>query len=169
MNANTERNENTGLRQGRVVVGVDGSASSLGALRWAALYADMTGARLEAVSAWEVPSSYLWTALPVDAYDRGEATEIALTKSVDDTFGPRRPDGLALIVREGSAANVLIDASTGADLLVVGCRGLGEFKSLLLGSVSARVAEHAHCPVLVMHGDPHEKAPTTETTAAHVD
>jgi len=138
-------------------------------LRWAALYADMTGARLEAVSAWEVPSSYLWTALPVDAYDRGEAIEIALTKSVDDTFGPRRPDGLALIVREGSAANVLIDASTGADLLVVGCRGLGEFKSLLLGSVSARVAEHAHCPVLVMHGDPHEKAPTTETTAAHVD
>lgn len=164
MDSTTDHDPVPGLHQGRIVVGVDGSESSLGALRWAAAYADMAGARLEAISAWEVPSSYLWTALPMDAYDGGEATEKALTKGVDDTFGSHRPDGMALIVREGSAANVLIDASVGADLLVVGSRGLGGFRSLLLGSVSARVAEHAHCPVLVMHGDPHAMPKATEPT-----
>ena len=153
MNTSSATSDTTRLAEHRVVVGVDGSSSSVNALRWAARYAEMTGAQLEVISAWDVPSSYLWTALPMDAYDGGQATDIALTKTIDDTFASKRPDGLALIVRQGSAANVLIDASVGAELLVVGCRGLGGFRSLLIGSVSARVAEHAHCPVLVVHGD----------------
>jgi nucleotide-binding universal stress UspA family protein len=166
MDSTTTRTETPASRQARVVVGVDGSASSLGALRWAARYAQTIGARLEAISAWEVPSSYTWTALPMDAYDGGEATERALRKSVDDAFGEHRPAGMALTVREGGAANVLLEASVGADLVVVGCRGLGGFKSLLIGSVSARVAEHAHCPVLVMHSESLESAPTSRPAAA---
>jgi nucleotide-binding universal stress UspA family protein len=50
------------------------------------------------------------------------------------------------------AAKVLIDASQGATMLVVGSRGHGGFAGLLLGSVSANVAEHASCPVLIIHG-----------------
>ena len=57
------------------------------------------------------------------------------------------------LVNEGGAAGVLLDASQGAIMLVVGSRGHGGFTGLLLGSVSANVAEHATCPVLVIHGD----------------
>jgi nucleotide-binding universal stress UspA family protein len=67
-------------------------------------------------------------------------------------FGGRRPPGLRTDVREGNAARVLLEASEGARMLVVGSRGHGGFAGLLLGSVSAACAEHASCPVLVLHG-----------------
>jgi hypothetical protein len=58
-----------------------------------------------------------------------------------------------LVVREGNPAHVLLESSAGAMMLVVGSRGRGGFAGLILGSVSAAVAEHASCPVLVVHGD----------------
>jgi nucleotide-binding universal stress UspA family protein len=60
---------------------------------------------------------------------------------------------LRRLVSEGGAAKVLLDTSQGAIMTVVGSRGHGGFAGLLLGSVSANVAEHASCPVLVIHGD----------------
>jgi hypothetical protein len=62
------------------------------------------------------------------------------------------PQPVDLVVRQGGAAAVLIDQSRDADLLVVGSRGHGGFAGLILGSVSTACAEHAHCPVLVVHG-----------------
>jgi nucleotide-binding universal stress UspA family protein len=50
----------------------------------------------------------------------------------------------------GLPSEVLLDAAAGADMIVVGSRGAGGFKRLLLGSVSSQVSQHAHCPVVVI-------------------
>ena len=76
-----------------------------------------------------------------------------LTETVDQVFGSERPAGMVLTVVEGSAADALIQRSAGARMVVVGSRGHGGFTGMLLGSVSAACAEHAACPVLVVHGD----------------
>ncbi len=136
----------------RVVVGVDGSPQSAQALRWAANLAERMGAVIEAVAAWQTPASFGWSVFPYDwdpAADMGKV----LTGAVDEVFGPQRPDGMVLTVVEGNAAAVLVEASKSATLLIVGSRGHGGFAGLMLGSVSATVAEHAACPVLVVHGD----------------
>lgn len=136
----------------RVVVGVDGSDQSKQALRWAANFATSAGAGLDAVAAWEYPTSWGWSAVPL-GWSPGHDMEKALTETVDAVFGAQRPKDMRLDVREGNAAKVLLDESRDAIMLVVGSRGHGGFAGLLLGSVSANVAEHATCPVLVVHGD----------------
>jgi nucleotide-binding universal stress UspA family protein len=136
----------------RIVVGIDGSEASKNALRWAARLAGPLGARIDAVAAWEFTSMYGWSALP-PLYSPHPEIEKSLNQVVDEVFGPDRPADLRVKVLEGVAANTLLAAGEGALMLVVGSRGLGGFTGLLLGSVSAKVAEHAHCPVLVVHGD----------------
>jgi nucleotide-binding universal stress UspA family protein len=136
----------------RIVVGVDGSEQSKKALRWASHLAASTGAHLEATAAWEFPVSYGWVAVPI-SWNPEQDTEKVLTRTVDEVFGANRPIDMQLSVYKGNAAKVLIDASDGALMIIVGSRGHGGFAGLLLGSVSAAVAEHAHCPVLVVHGD----------------
>lgn len=135
----------------RIVVGVDGSLPSQQALRWAAQLAAMSGAHLEAVAAWDYPSMYGWA--PGPEWDPAADAEKGLTASVDEVFGASRPADMRLTVQEGYPAKVLLDASDGALMLIVGSRGHGGFAGILLGSVSASVAEHATCPVLVIHGD----------------
>jgi len=141
-----------GAGAGRIIVGVDGSRPSRQALRWGAHLAATFGAGLDAVTAWEFPSTYGFSAVPSD-WDPAQDMRIALDQTVQEVFGDRRPAGLRQLVTEGGAARVLLDASQGAIMLVVGSRGHGGFTGLLLGSVSANVAEHASCPVLVIHGD----------------
>ncbi len=89
--------------------------------------------------------------MPADWDPSGDAEKF-LAATVDEVFGAHRPQGLRLTVREGNAAKVLLEASGDARMLVVGSRGHGGFAGLLLGSVSAACAEHAICPVLVLHG-----------------
>lgn len=136
----------------RIVVGVDGSRHSEQALRWAAHFAAIFGAHLEVVSCWEYPTSYGWAAI---APDWSPSQDMA--KVLDDTmraaFGDQPPQGTQLLVLEGGAAKVLLEACAGAVMLVVGSRGHGGFAGLLLGSVSASVAEHSSCPVFIVHGD----------------
>jgi nucleotide-binding universal stress UspA family protein len=138
--------------EGRIVVGVDGSGHSLHALRWAAHFAAIFGARLDVVAAWEYPQSYGWAAIAPE-WDPGQDMAKVLEDAVRAVFGDQRPAGLQLQVREGGAAKVLLHACEGAVMLVVGSRGHGGFAGLLLGSVSANVAEHASCPVFIVHGD----------------
>jgi nucleotide-binding universal stress UspA family protein len=139
--------EKTGT--GRVVVGIDGSQASLDALAWAARQAGLTGARLEVLAAWEWPTSFGWAVpLPSD-FD----PEAEVQSSLDDAVGTVRAAYPALAVDarvvHGHPAPILVEASKGADLLVVGSRGHGEFVGMLIGSVSEYCTTNAHCPVLV--------------------
>jgi nucleotide-binding universal stress UspA family protein len=136
----------------RVVVGVDGSEPSKQALRWAARIAATNGARLQVLCTWAFPVSY-GAGPGTGDWNPQQDMEKCLTEAVDEVFGSERPAGLTMAVREGSTPKALIEASRGALMLVVGSRGHGGFTGLLLGSVSASVAEHATCPVLVVHGD----------------
>jgi nucleotide-binding universal stress UspA family protein len=133
-----------------VVVGVDGSEQSHQALRWAAKIADDFDARLDAVAAWQYPVPFGW-AMP--NWDPRTDMEKLLSNAVDTALGAQRPADMRLRVCEGNPAHVLLEESAGALMLVVGSRGHGGFAGLLLGSVSAALAEHASCPVLVVHGD----------------
>lgn len=138
-------------RSGTVVVGVDDSECSKLALRWGAYVAATMGAPLEAVAAWQHPQVFGgWVS--ATGFDPGAEAEKWLTAAIDEVFGENRPTTLSAVVREGRAAPVLLHSSENASMLVVGSRGHGGFVGLLLGSVSAAVAEHAKCPVLVVHG-----------------
>lgn len=136
-----------------VVVGVDGSESSRAALAWAATQARLIGAPLVCVSTWEWPATFgapigLPTSVDFEADARSE-----LTQCVDKVLGAGGRDDVVELVVEGHAPQVLEDESKAASLIVVGCRGHGEFTGMLLGSVSGYLATHAHCPVVIVRGD----------------
>ena len=139
-----------------IVVGVDGSQPSKHALRWAEFIASSTRSTIQVVAAWQPYTAasgmgYGSVAVPEDwAAESDTAKWVAET--VDEVFGARRPAGLQIISRQGVTAHVLLEASSDARMLVVGSRGHGGFAGLLLGSVSSACAEHAACPVLVIHG-----------------
>ena len=136
------------LGGGTIVVGVDGSDPSIEALRQAAAMARALGSTVTAVACWRYPPAYdNFVALE---WSPEKDAEQVLEESLSRAYGDHRPAGLRSVVRQGQPASVLIDESADADMLVVGSRGLGGFTGLLLGSVSAAVAAHAHCPVLVV-------------------
>lgn len=140
----------------RIVAGVDGSLSSMSALRWAIRQAGLTGAAVDAVIAWNYPAAaggYGWAPTGMEgSFDFRENAEKILASAITGTVDPRSDIPVLARAVEGIAAQVLIDASDGADLLVVGSRGHGGFTEALLGSVSQHCVHHAHCPVVVIRG-----------------
>jgi len=138
----------------RIVVGVDGSPGSEAALRWALKLAHETGARLEAVAAWELTYGWIdgyWPDIQRWSKEAAAAATELLEKAIA-AAAHDRPEGAETIrtVVEGPPAQVLLDRSKGADLLVVGSRGRGGFTGLLLGSVSQQCVHHARVPVAVV-------------------
>lgn len=134
----------------RIVVGVDGSPSSCQALRWAARQAKLTGASLEVVTSWELPTSYGWMPpYPSDFDPAGEAKR-NLQATVAEVLGDDPGVDIEHTVAEGHPAPVLLAAAKGASMLVVGSRGHGGFTGMLLGSVSDHCVSHAPCPVTVV-------------------
>ncbi|MCH7230698.1 universal stress protein [Glycomyces sp. L485] len=143
---------NEARRTGRIVVGIDGSPSSVRALRWAIGQAKATGATVEVVYAWEVPPTY-GTVVAVWPSDALEANARELLGEVMNQVEAEAADvELERYVEEGHAAAVLLRHSEDADLLVVGNRGHGGFAGALLGSVSQHCIHHATCPVVVIPG-----------------
>ncbi len=137
-------------RQGRIVVGVDGSVPSKAALAWAVRQANLTGAVVDAVLAWENPLTFR-TPWPIGAMTDFKA--LAEDRLGDAMAGVADSAGRAEIrpyVIEGNAAQVLLDAAAGAELLVVGSRGYGGFAEALLGSVGQHCVHHATCPVVII-------------------
>ena len=137
-----------------VVVGVDGSANADEALAWALDHARRTGAVVRVVSAWAwedvvgVPGARFPTETEQDAVDRAHGViDDALERAGDD-----RTEGVRIerVVAQVPAAQVLLDTAADADLLVLGSRGLGGFRGLLLGSVSQQCVTHATCPTVVV-------------------
>jgi nucleotide-binding universal stress UspA family protein len=137
---------------GKIVAGVDGSQSSVAALRWAVRQAELTGGSVHAVIAWQFPlttSGFSW--VPTPAFDDVDYAGLAakalgaVVEQVSSTVTVSQQ------VMEGDASQVLLDASADAELLVVGNRGHGAFADALLGSVSERCVRHSHCPVVVVH------------------
>ena len=146
---------------GRIVVGVDGSPASYDALTWAAAEARRRSARLDLVHAWVIPELLV----PTGAVFVGEAEELeGASTAVLDTAAAwlmtaseedgRKPPEHELRSVAGSPAAALLDQARDADLLVLGARGLGSFRGLLLGSVSQQCSSHATCPTVVVRPPP---------------
>jgi len=138
-----------------IVVGVDGSEGGAAALEFAAEEAALRGARLRIVSAWQVPvPPYGDFALPLGP-ETVEAIEAGAQQVADDASRAAKKPHPSLeaqaLAMHGQPADVLLEQGTDAALIVVGRRGLGGFKSLLLGSVSQQVVQHATCPVVVVN------------------
>ncbi len=138
----------------KIVVGVDGSAESLAALRWAAQEARLRGARLCVVHAWFMPMVFTsgppLLVLPETREELGGEGGKVLSHALEAAAADVEGLTVERSVVEGSAAHCLLRAAEGADLLVLGSRGHGGFHGLLLGSVSQQCAHHAPCPVVIV-------------------
>jgi nucleotide-binding universal stress UspA family protein len=132
----------------RIVVGVDGSAASVQALRWAVAQAELTSARVQAVLTWSNPAQAGFD-IYIPVVDWAALGRRILETALEEA-GDGAPLDVETVVRQGHPAQVLVEVSAGAQLLVVGSRGHGGFAGLLLGSVSEHVIAHASCPVLVI-------------------
>ena len=139
-----------------IVVGADGSEGGAAALEYAVGEAAFRGARLRIVTAWHMPVAAYGVdfAPPLDAATF-DAFRVGAEHVADDALAAAKKlqpslEAEALAV-QGQAADVLLEQGADAALIVVGRRGLGGFRSLLLGSVSQQVVQHATCPVVVVN------------------
>ncbi len=140
-----------------IIVGIDGSGHSRRALEWAVSEAAMRQAPLTVLTVYRAVAGYLGE--PVQYVGDAELTERARTEAQKETdevlgeFAGAQQPSVTVRAVTGLPANELLAAAEGADLLVVGARGAGGFKRLLLGSVSTQVTHHAPCPVVVIPAD----------------
>jgi nucleotide-binding universal stress UspA family protein len=143
-----------------IVVGVDGSEHSRRALDWALAEADLRRVPLTVLTvAPLINCIYGPGYAPADFFPAEEESRLQAEKAAEQLLGEAidrrgRASAAAVTVKAviGLAADELIDASCGADLLVIGARGAGGFARLVMGSVSTQVTHHARCPVAVVPG-----------------
>lgn len=141
-----------------IVVGVDGSETSMSAVRWAAREARMrnTGLRVVNVLAPVIEAGGPWPEVPVPEdylrLQRSEARDIVDRALAAVADGGEAPEVTGEVV-EGPILATLVEMSGRAEMMVVGCQGQGAVSRALLGSVSSGLAHHAHCPVAVIHAE----------------
>lgn len=151
----------------RIVVGVDGSEASKAAARWAAREASLRGRGLTLVHAVLPPiaSSAFGPGLPIglDSMDEMRTRSLAELDAIASTLPTT---DITTHMEIASPSGVLISASMGAEMVVLGSRGHGGFRGLLLGSVSTQVAAHSQCPVVVIRDQP---APGAQAVVVGID
>ncbi|WP_237567992.1 universal stress protein [Mycolicibacterium lacusdiani] len=154
-----------------VVVGVDGSPESLAALDWAAHDANIRDVPLTIVHVLAPIDTATWIDVPIpeDFVEMRDRRGEEIMRDAVDSVTEAARETLRVPVRqhmlEGRTVRTLADMSKDADLVVIGCRGVGKIEGLILGSVSTGLLHHAHGPVAVIHA---EAAPTSTPTDAPV-
>jgi nucleotide-binding universal stress UspA family protein len=140
-----------------IVVGADGSGHSRKALERAVIEAAAHQAPLTVLTVHQAVRDVY--GLPAHYPDDAEQTEKARQAAQAETdevlaaAGGVRPSSITVTAVHGLPAEVLVDASRDADMIVLGSRGTGGFGRLALGSVTSQVAQHAHCPLLIVRHD----------------
>lgn len=146
-----------------IVIGYDGSEFAEEALRKGLWLADRLGVKARIIRAWTIstaPRPATWSpgyVPPVE--DFAQAVKDQLQQQIAGRLAEFPRVEVELEVPHGAAGRELVRASDGAQVLVVGTRGLGGFSGLLLGSVSDQVVEHAQCDVLVVRRREGDQAP----------
>jgi nucleotide-binding universal stress UspA family protein len=135
----------------RVVVGIDGSPTSRLALAWAIDEAVARRADLEVVHSWRIlyPGGYPYDG-EFDPTPVEEAAEALVERMLDAAPTANLANPPIRTVCMGGPRDVLLDVSKGAEVLVVGAKGVGGFRGMLLGSVSHAVAQHAECATVII-------------------
>jgi nucleotide-binding universal stress UspA family protein len=137
-----------------IIVGLDGSGHSQLALEWAMKEAAIRHAPLTVLTVDQaVAGYYRGMAVDPEASVRTEEVRQAVQTETDKALagleGPH-PESVTVTAIHGFPVEELIKAASDADMIVLGSRGAGGFTRLLMGSVASQVAQHAHCPVLIV-------------------
>jgi nucleotide-binding universal stress UspA family protein len=155
-----------------VIVGVDGSSVSRVAVDWAARDAALRGTTLKLVHVLTPPAVMAFPEVPMPPgylqwqEEEGRALLDTALKTVEEAAGDTRIE----VTTEMVAGPALADLSTGAQMMVVGCRGRGAFARGLLGSISTGLVHHAKCPVAIIHDeDPLMPHPSQAPVVVGVD
>ncbi|WP_313673431.1 universal stress protein [Mycolicibacterium sp.] len=158
-----------------VVVGVDGSAASKVAVDWAARDAARRGVALKLVHVLVPPAVMAFPEVPLPAgyvdWQEEEGAKLldGARATVEDAVGAVGVEVTTDMIA-GPAVPVLEDLSTGAQMIVIGCRGRGTLARSLLGSISTGLAHRAHCPVAIIHDeDPLMPHPSQAPVVVGVD
>ena len=147
-----------------IVVGVDGSDGSRRALRWALAEARLRGSTVQAVTAWPTRDAVTRMEQLDAAEARREAADLQ-QRGLDEVLAERpEPPALSYEVVHGDPVEVLLLASSNAEMLVVGSHNTSSISHVMLGSVSEACARMAECPVVVLPmGTPVGRRPSEPT------
>jgi nucleotide-binding universal stress UspA family protein len=139
-----------------IIVGLDGSSHSRRALAWAVKEAAFRGEPLTVITVQQDytgfwgPAAYQYARDPSFLEQAAKEAQVETDNAVDRLDAGSRPPSVTVRAVTGLPGEELLDAAKDAEMIVVGSRGAGGFKKLLLGSVSLHIAHHAHCPVVVI-------------------
>jgi nucleotide-binding universal stress UspA family protein len=139
----------------RVVVGIDASAAAQAALRWAISYAELAGAEVVAVHAFEAPVYFSYSSENGSPVMLDSPLRDGVRRCFEDEWcAPLAASGVRhrTVMADGNAASVLLDVAERecAELLVSGRRGLNTLGELVLGSVSHRLVQGSQRPVVLV-------------------
>jgi len=144
---------------GTIVVAVDGSPGAAVALDFAIDEAVLRGSKLRLVSAWEIPPAVLASVVAgKEFYEDFRENAVRVVKEAAAYVEKRAPQlEHEEVVAEGQASKVILDNAKDAELLVIGRRGHGTFREMLLGSITRQVTVYAKCPVVVVTAPPEKE------------